>query len=238
MAFNAEQTKRTRAVLVILLLAAVVALAAVVLSGAFSSKGATGESQTSQQSGQGDGQTDSEGQSAADDAHTMDDVDATYGTAAKQLKAKYDANPADPSTLLNLANGYFDWGSAALGHAQGDEDHQHAIDLFKQAIGYYDTYIERNPGSKSAEVDRAICVFYSGDHTAAIAALEDFVAADSTFGPAWANLGMFYENDGRIEDAKAAYNKAIEADPEDTYQVKTYAQQRLANLESNQNDAS
>ena len=119
-----------------------------------------------------------------------------------------------------------------MSHAQGDEDQQHAIDLFKQAISYYDTYIERNPGSKSAEVDRAICVFYSGDHTAAIAALEDFVAGDSTFGPAWANLGMFYENEGRIDDAKDAYNKAIEADPEDTYQVKTYAQQRLTNLES------
>ena len=49
---------------------------------------------------------------------------------------------------------------------------------------------------------------------------------------------MFYENEGRIDDAKDAYNKAVEADPEDTYQVKTYAQQRLANLESTQSDAS
>ena len=237
MAFNAEQTKRTRAVIVILLLAAVVALAIVVFSGALAPNGSAAD-QTSQQSGQMQGQASSDGQAASDDGHTMDDVDATYGTAAKQLKAKYDANPADPSTLLNLANGYFDWGTAALSHAQDDEDRQHAIDLFKQAIGYYDTYIERNPGSKSAEVDRAICVFYSGDRTAAIAALEEFVAADSTFGPAWANLGMFYENEGRIDDAKDAYNKAIEADPEDTYQVKTYAQQRLANLESTQSDAS
>lgn len=238
MAFNVEQTKRTRVVVVILLLVAVIALAVVVFSGAFSPKGSAGDRSTSQQSDQASGQATPDGQTTSDDGHTMDDVDATYGTAAKQLKAKYEANPADPSTLLNLANGYFDWGTAALSHAKGDEDQQHAIDLFKLAIGYYDTYIERNPGSKSAEVDRAICVFYSGDHTAAIAALENFVAADSTFGPAWANLGMFYENDGRIDEAKDAYNKAIEADPEDTYQVKTYAQQRLANLESTKSDAS
>lgn len=237
MAFNAEQTKRTRAVIVILLLVAVIALAVVVLSGALTPAGSQGR-QASQQSEQMDGNASSSSQAASDDAHTMDDVDATYGTSAKQLKTKYEANPADPSTLLNLANGYFDWGAAAMSHAQGDEDQQHAIDLFKQAISYYDTYIEHNPGSKSAEVDRAICVFYSGDHTAAIAALEEFVAADSLFGPAWANLGMFYENEGRIDDAKDAYNKAIEADPEDTYQVKTYAQQRLANLESTQSDAS
>ena len=148
MAFNAEQTKRARAVIVILLLVAVIALAVVVLSGALTPAGSQGR-QASQQSEQMDGNASSSSQAASDDAHTMDDVDATYGTSAKQLKAKYEANPADPSTLLNLANGYFDWGTAAMSHAQGDEDQQHAIDLFKQAISYYDTYIEHNPGSKS-----------------------------------------------------------------------------------------
>ena len=135
MAFNAEQTKRTRAVIVILLLVAVIALAVVVLSGALTPAGSQGQ-QTSQQSEQTGGNASSGSQAASDDAHTMDDVDATYGTAAKQLKAKYEANPADPSTLLNLANGYFDWGTAAMSRAQGDEDQQHAIDLLKEAKGH------------------------------------------------------------------------------------------------------
>ena len=44
---------------------------------------------------------------------------------------------------------------------------------------------------------------------------------------------MFYESAGRTDDAKAAYQKAIDADPDDAYQVKTYAQQRLTALNKN-----
>ena len=38
---------------------------------------------------------------------------------------------------------------------------------------------------------------------------------------------MFYESEGRTDDAKAAYERAVDADENDAYGVKTYAQQRL-----------
>ena len=101
------------------------------------------------------------------------------------------------------------------------------VDALNQAIARYDDYLEDNPGSKSVEVDRAICIFYTGDVDRAISTLEEFVAQDDTFGPAWANLGMFYESEERIDDARAAYEHAIETDPDDAYGVLTYAQQRL-----------
>ncbi len=55
----------------------------------------------------------------------------------------------------------------------------------------FDEFLANN-ASPSAEVDRAFCVFYDGEHEQAIADLEDFVARDATLAPAWANLGMFY----------------------------------------------
>lgn len=250
MAFSAKQTKNTQiAVIVVLLVIAVVLLVAV-LSGTFAPKGtastgaataSAGSASTSTATGStsatgtSTGSTSSTGAassssstgSSSSNLSTMEQVDATYGAAEKQLQAQYDADNTNASALLNLANGYFDWGVAAQNVAKSDSDKTHVKELFNKAIANYDTYLKGNSTAKSVQVDRAICIFYVGDVTKAIQTLEDFTKADATFGPAWANLGMFYENAGRTDDAKAAYQKAIDTDPNDTYQVKTYAQQHL-----------
>ena len=61
--------------------------------------------------------------------------------------------------------------------------------------------------------------------------LEGFVTEVDDFGPAWANLGMFYESENRADDARAAYEKAIAADSDNSYGVKHYAQARLVTLD-------
>ena len=147
------------------------------------------------------------------------DAAATAGTDADDA-----ASEDDP---LTRANNFFDMGMAAMESAQDEESQQQATGLFAQAVEYYDEYLA-TASSSSAEVDRAICVFYSGDHEGAIADLEALVKRDSTFAPAWANLGMFYESHGDTAKAKKAYQQALDAaKKEDTYGVKDYAQQRL-----------
>lgn len=147
------------------------------------------------------------------------DAAATAGTDADDA-----ASEDDP---LTRANNFFDMGMAAMESAQDEESQQQAAGLFAQAVEYYDEYLA-TASSSSAEVDRAICVFYSGDHEGAIADLEALVKRDSTFAPAWANLGMFYESHGDTAKAKKAYQQALDvAKKEDTYGVKDYAQQRL-----------
>lgn len=224
MAFNAQQAKRAQAVIVIAVLVIVAAIAAVVLSGALNPS-------APQQAATSDTQTFStaadDGSAATSDEHDMSHVDANYTSTVEALQEQFDADPTNPSALLQLANGYFDWGVSAMSVAQTDEDSAHVTDLFNQAIARYDDYLEDNPGSKSVEVDRAICIFYTGETDRAIAELEELVARDDAFGPAWANLGMFYESEGRTDDAKAAYERAVDADENDAYGVKTYAQQRL-----------
>ena len=226
MAFSAQQTKRMQAAIVIVAGIVVAALAVAVFSGTL----APGAPASTVSDGASSGQTQapaSTGGETSSEAHDMTHVDANYEATVGQLQAQYDADPSNPSALLQLANGYFDWGAAALQVAATDEDDAHVVDLFNQAIARYDDYLADNPGSKSVEVDRAICIFYTGEVQRAIETLESFVAEDDGFGPAWANLGMFYENAGRTDDAKAAYERAIEADADDAYGVRTYSQGRL-----------
>lgn len=220
MAFDAQQTRRMQAIVLAVVALIVAAVAIVVLSGALTPGTAADTTAEVQQAA-------TTGEADASDEHDMGHVDASYQSVVEQLQAQYDADPGNPSALLQLANGYFDWGVAAMDVVEDEDDDRHVVDLFSQAIARYDDYLEANPGSKSVEVDRAIAIFYTGDADRAIAELEEFTASDGTFGPAWANLGMFYENEGRTDDAVRAYERAIESDSSDAYGVKDYAQQRL-----------
>lgn len=221
MAFNTRQASRARAVVLVIALAIVAALAIFVVAGGFAGAPAGSGDVSAVSAGASDG--------ATSDDDTMESVDAQYGTAAQALLAQLEADPTNPTTLLNVANGYFDWGVAALNHASDDDGRAHANELLNQAVGYYDDYLADNPEAKSAMVDRAICVFYAGDTDAAIASLESLVnETDAGFAPAWANLGMFYESEGRTEEARHAYETAIEAAGDaDAYGVRDYAQGRL-----------
>lgn len=243
MAFNQAQTRTVRVVVVSLALVAVIVLVVAVVGG-----GVFGASTQAQDQGGADAQ--SQGQAASgsdasgggsssgsDDATaSMDQVDAQYSQATDTLQAQYEADPDNPSALLNLANGYFDWGAAARNYVQDDDDDAHVVDLFSQAIARYDDYLEKyGSGSgtnKSVQVDRAIAIFYTGDHDTAISTLEQFVSQTDDFGPAWANLGMFYESENRTDDARSAYEKAIDSDADNSYGVKDYAQARLDALDA------
>lgn len=189
------------------------------ISATIAELGATAGQSASVQDGGEDGSV------SMPEGHPDIDVDED-GTAS--VAAGTDADDAasedDP---LTRANNFFDMGMAAMESAQDEESQQQAAGLFAQAVEYYDEYLA-TASSSSAEVDRAICVFYSGDHEGAIADLEALVKRDSTFAPAWANLGMFYESHGDTAKAKKAYQQALDAaKKEDTYGVKDYAQQRL-----------
>lgn len=172
-----------------------------------------------------------EPEAASEDAS----VEMPEGHPDVELDEEGNAKVADGSApvsndSLTLANNFFDMGMSAMNGAKSEEDQQKAQDVFKQAIVHYDEYLANN-ASPAAEVDRAICVFYAGEHEQAIADLEAFVARDATFAPAWANLGMFYESHGDAGKAEKAYRKAVDtAAEDDTYSVGDYARERLEAL--------
>ena len=157
----------------------------------------------------------------------IDLVDSNYAAVVDPLEAKLAENPKDLATLLSLGNNYMSWASEASGYAADDTASAHVNELYQQAIDYFDQYLKLND-SAVVKANRAMCLLYSGDADAALAALQKLTEEAPDYGPAWANIGLIREYQGDQEAAKEAYQKAIDADPNDEYGAKSYANRRLA----------
>lgn len=170
--------------------------------------------------------------------YTVEAMDERYSDLVADLEAQLEEDPDDAATLLALGRYYSSWGASVSSLATVDEETSHANELFDRAIGYYDQYLEIED-SNAARVDRALCLYYQGDTTAAISGLEEITVASPDYALAWANLGMLYEVEGSTDEAIAAYEQAVETDPDDEYGAKSYAEERLSALEEdNEEEAS
>ena len=161
---------------------------------------------------------------------TVASMDERYEPMVTELEQKVADNAEDKASLLSLGRYCFQWGAYVRMLGTTDADTSHANELFEKAISAYDKYLELEDSS-AVRVDRALCQYYEGETSEAKAALEELTEKDPAYAPAWANLGMILESSGATDDAKAAYQKAIDNDPDDEYQAKTYAEQRLQAIE-------
>lgn len=198
------------------------------------------ESSTTEAATSEDASTESSTDDAETEAETtnsyMDSLDETYQPKVEALEAKLEENAEDKATLINLANTYLKWADTGRNYASSDADTEHVNELLTKAEGYYDSYLALDNAS-AARVSRALCQYYLGETDAAIKALKAVTADDESYAPAWTNLGMIYEDTGDTDAAKEAYNKAIEADPNDTYGLQSYASSQLSSIESEEEAA-
>ncbi len=188
-----------------------------------------------------DSSESSESSESSDSAETTEDAtdsdaeyastDETYKSAVASLEEKYAADKTNLATLLNLGQKYMTWGVSVTYVATTDASTSHANELLEKARAYYAEYLAIKD-SNAVKVDRALCKYYEEDTTAATAELEALTTEAPDYGPAWANLGVLYEAASRTDDAKAAYNKAIETDASDEYGAKSYAETRISSIES------
>ncbi|MCI1998075.1 MAG: hypothetical protein LKJ49_05500 [Olsenella sp.] len=198
--------------------------------------GSSSSSSQSSQKADSASTTDSS-DSSSSTTSSMASVDAKYSSTVSELEAKLKEKPKSLATLLNLGNDYMAWAYSASTYATDDTSKQHVNDLFQKAMGYYDQYLALNDSS-AVRVNRALCQYYSGDVDGAKSALLELTQSDSTYGPAWANLGLMYESSGDTANAKSAYQKAEEADANDEYGAKSFAEQRLSVIASQEAEAS
>ncbi len=187
--------------------------------------------QASSSSTDGSQSSSSDSSEAATTSSYMDELDSRYSSTVSSLESKLADNPDDAATLINLANNYLTWGDMARNYASTDDEQAHVTDLLQKAEGYYDEYLAGNDAN-AAHVNRALCQYYLGDTDGAIAALEQFCAGTADYAPAWANLGMIYEDAGETDKATDAYNKALEVDPDDTCGMKSFVTSKLQSITS------
>ena len=172
--------------------------------------------------------------------YNVEYVDEQYEPLIADLEAKVAEDPDDMESVLSLANDYSSWGTSVMMLATTDEESTHADDLLEKAMGYYDQYLASDDpeNADAARVSRAMCLNYQGDTSAAIEELEGVTQDSPDFAPAWADLGMLYETSGETEDAVAAYEKAIELDPDDEQGVKSVVEERLNSLTGSDEETS
>ena len=147
------------------------------------------------------------------------------------LESKLANDPNNLATLLNLGRDYMQWGYQVVYSGTTDADTTHGNDLLDKAISYFDQYLALND-SNSVKVDSALCLLYKGDTSGAISALQQITTDSPDYGPAWANLGLAYEISGDSTSALSAYQQAETTDADDEYGAKSYAEKRIAAINS------
>ena len=162
---------------------------------------------------------------------TVDTIDSEYKTLVSSLESKLANDPNNLATLLNLGRDYMQWGYQVVYSGTTDADTTHGNDLLDKAISYFDQYLALND-SNSVKVDSALCLLYKGDTSGAISALQQITTDSPDYGPAWANLGLAYEISGDSTSALSAYQQAETTDADDEYGAKSYAEKRIAAINS------
>lgn len=169
--------------------------------------------------------------------YNVDYVDSQYADYVADLESQLEEDPENAETLLATARACSSWGTSVMMLAATDDEASHGTELVQRAIGYYDRYLALDNAS-DARVERAMCEYYLGDAETATADLEAVTTDDPEYAPAWYDLGLLYEGQGLTDEARAAYQKAVELDPDDEQGVGTNAQSRIDALTGAEDEAS
>ena len=169
--------------------------------------------------------------------YNVDYVDSQYTDYVADLESQLEEDPENAETLLATARACSSWGTSVMMLAATDDEASHGTELVQRAIGYYDRYLALDNAS-DARVERAMCEYYLGDAETATADLEAVTTDDPEYAPAWYDLGLLYEGQGLTDEARAAYQKAVELDPDDEQGVGTNAQSRIDALTGAEDEAS
>lgn len=183
--------------------------------------------------------------SSSSEASTVAGIQEQYASLIASLESKLADDPGSLTYLASLGNNYMDEGVDMKGASDAADNEDTINNAFTKAIGYYDDYLEAAQGDESVDADsvsavtvnRAICLFYSGDEDQAVSDLTAFLEETDDYVMGWYNLGAFYAQQGDNDKAKEAFNKVIELDPDNESGAVSYAQLQLAIIESNEQAA-
>ena len=189
-------------------------------------------------------QDDSAQSDSSTEASTVAEIQAQYASLIESLEGKLADDPDNLTHLASLGNNYMDEGVDMKSASDAADNEETIAEVFSKAVGYYDDYLEAAAaGDADADsvsavtVDRAVCLFYSGEEDQAIADLSSFLEETDDYVMGWYNLGAFYSQQGDNDQAKEAFNKVIELDPDNESGIVSYAQLQLAIIEASEEAA-
>ncbi len=182
----------------------------------------------------------SDSSSSSDTATTVEEIQEQYSTLIDSLMSRLESNPESLTYLANLGNTYMDCAMDMSSATDASDNEELVSETFATAVSYYDSYLEIAADSDEASddsvsavtVDRAVCLFYTGEEDQAIADLVEFLEGTPDYVMGWYNLGAFYYQQGEYDLATEAYNQVIELDPDNETSAATYAQIYLSLIES------
>lgn len=189
-------------------------------------------------------QDDSAQGDSSTEVSTVAEIQAQYASLIESLEGKLADDPDNLTHLASLGNNYMDEGVDMKSASDAADNEETIAEVFSKAVGYYDDYLEAAAASdadadsvSAVTVDRAVCLFYSGEEDQAIADLSSFLEETDDYVMGWYNLGAFYSQQGDNEQAKEAFNKVIELDPDNESGIVSYAQLQLAIIEASEEAA-
>jgi tetratricopeptide (TPR) repeat protein len=120
----------------------------------------------------------------------------------EELRAALQARPEGPRSASYLAEYAFLLGQSYQGEGNREE-----------ALHYFRYSLKLGLRSFGSLVTMANCLAGMGEHGDAVLALEKAASLRPADGVVWADLGVGYENDGKVEQAVGAYVRSIQLSP-------------------------
>ena len=158
-----------------------------------------------------------------------DTIAAEYNATVAQNDQALKTNPTNYVILVQQGNTYFDW---ALKVMQASQTNQNLLGsdqpLWLSARQYYERAAAATTTIDApVQTDLSIAYHYSGETSKAVETVNKVIVQNAEFAPAWFNLGVFYQAQGKNPDAVAAYQKALALDPKGQTTSVDYAKQQI-----------
>ncbi len=195
MALNKAQTSVGVKVILVLLIVAFVASFIPLFGSAFSGDGGAGSQQNK--------------------PSTLESIAQQFQPTVASLTAQLQSEPESYPVLVSLGNTYFDWAIQVQQASSTDSATIGADQLmWVAAKDAYRRALAVREGEAPVTVDYAITLFYTGETNEAIKTALKVTKDTPDFGPAYFNLGVFYNAVGQTGKAIAAYEQYLKLDPE------------------------
>ena len=160
-------------------------------------------------------------------------INTQYQSQVSGITGQLQGDPENYSLLVSLGNTYYDWAAAIQQTAQTNTQVTGAdLPMWSSAKDAYARAVKIKDDEPAVRTDYSITLFYTGETNEALKVGEKTIKQSPDFAPAHFNNAVFYRALGQNDKATAAFNRALELDPQGSQVNIEYVKQALEELKS------